>query len=67
MSRCGLLLTLAFTLLLDTGTSRPSPQEGQPETLEQALSRHHIGLTKDALTGALEAPMPRLDPLRRRS
>jgi HEAT repeat protein len=49
---------IASSLLLGMVGFSVVAQEGQPETLEQSLTRHHIGLTKSALIGALRDSDP---------
>lgn len=46
---------LVMSMVVEAGRAVPVA-DGQPETLEGALQRHHIALTKDALVEALRNP-----------
>jgi len=50
------LISLVVTVLLSATTMPQVWGDGQPETLEGALQRHHVALTKKALVSALRSP-----------
>jgi len=53
-----LFVPLVFACLITSmgSSQQSSPTDGQPETIEQALQRHHVPLTSTALLAALRDP-----------
>ena len=61
-----ILILAMFAFLLSAATfsqSAPPTGEGPPETIEEALLRHHIALTKESLVAALRNQDPEVRQL----